>query len=137
MRIVLFIDKLSDGGAERQLSVLANLLSEKGHHVTVATYSPIKDFYSLSKKIKRVRLGDSRYKLMRYINMLLFFTFSKYDAVICYLIGNTKHFVRSSALRRKNYILISSERSITTSNVWDYEKKEMAKERKIKKNSAT
>lgn len=37
-RILLFIDSLLSGGAQRQLVVLANELSKRGHHVVILTY---------------------------------------------------------------------------------------------------
>ncbi|MBN7797784.1 glycosyltransferase [Parahaliea mediterranea] len=40
MRIVFVIGQLSIGGAERQLVVLARVLAERGHEVTVATFFP-------------------------------------------------------------------------------------------------
>ena len=41
MRILLFIDSLGAGGAQRQIVGLAKLLEERGHHIVVLTYYDI------------------------------------------------------------------------------------------------
>ncbi len=59
---LLFVIKslsLSGGGAERVLAEVTSGLASRGHNVTVVTYDfrEAQDFYLLSDKIKRVRLG--------------------------------------------------------------------------------
>ena len=44
MKITCFIDNLSAGGAQRQMVMLATLLQEAGHDVTILTYYP-DDFF--------------------------------------------------------------------------------------------
>jgi glycosyltransferase involved in cell wall biosynthesis len=47
------------GGAERVLAAVASSLAERGHKVTVITFDPAsgKDFYPVSDRVARVRLG--------------------------------------------------------------------------------
>ena len=44
MKILLFIDSLGPGGAQRQLVGLSGLLQKRGHELKVCTYHQI-DFY--------------------------------------------------------------------------------------------
>lgn len=60
--LLLVINFLRGGGAERQMSQLARFWSEKGHRVTVATFtSPetARDFYHLPDTVARIHLGTS------------------------------------------------------------------------------
>lgn len=66
-RILLVCASLSSGGAERQLSELANYWSARGIRVTVATYSASAspDFYQLHPAVRRVHLADASRDLGR------------------------------------------------------------------------
>lgn len=46
-RITCFTSNLTGGGAEHQLTILSNLLAEKGYDVTIVTYNNIPDHYVL------------------------------------------------------------------------------------------
>lgn len=130
MKIVLFIDKLCNGGAERQSSILANLLIEKSFDVELTTYSPLPDEYPLNKLVRRVSLYSSN-TIRRHINIIKYFRSTDADVIISFMIGNTNHIVRSLFLKRKKFILIAGERNITTSENWEKEKVAMAKSYKI------
>jgi GalNAc-alpha-(1->4)-GalNAc-alpha-(1->3)-diNAcBac-PP-undecaprenol alpha-1,4-N-acetyl-D-galactosaminyltransferase len=56
--VVLVIGSLQGGGAERQLSDMANYWAAKGARVTLATWTgpTVKDFYSLDGRVRRVFL---------------------------------------------------------------------------------
>ena len=56
-RITCFTSNLTGGGAEHQLTILSNLLAEKGYDVTIVTYNNIPDHYVLDKRIKRILLN--------------------------------------------------------------------------------
>jgi GalNAc-alpha-(1->4)-GalNAc-alpha-(1->3)-diNAcBac-PP-undecaprenol alpha-1,4-N-acetyl-D-galactosaminyltransferase len=60
-QVVLVIGSLQAGGAERQLSDMANYWSETGRGVTLATWSgsQTRDFYPLASGIRRVWLDNS------------------------------------------------------------------------------
>ena len=44
-KVVLFIDKLHDGGAQRQMAIMANLFDEYGYDVSLVTCNGGKDDY--------------------------------------------------------------------------------------------
>ena len=47
------------GGAERQLTMLANALSEKGHEVYLLSLAACNLKYNISDKVKLIDLSDS------------------------------------------------------------------------------
>ena len=51
MKLLLFIDNLGSGGAQRQLIGLAVMLKQYGYEVKVCTYYP-HDFYKYYSEIK-------------------------------------------------------------------------------------
>ncbi|MFB9353137.1 glycosyltransferase, partial [Streptomyces heliomycini] len=60
-RVVLYIDSLTSGGAERSVLLLSRGLSNKGHHVVVVTvHGEKRDFYTLPKNVHRYSLGLTR-----------------------------------------------------------------------------
>lgn len=60
MRLLLFINSLQNGGAERVLALLANYWAKKGWNVTILTLSSAdNDFYHLGASIKRISLDLS------------------------------------------------------------------------------
>ncbi len=54
--ISFFICSLASGGAEHQLTLLADMLANKGHRVRIITFAGIPDHYSFDKDIERVRI---------------------------------------------------------------------------------
>ncbi len=58
MKIVCYVHKLNDGGAERVMSVLANGLFHRGHDVTLVTDISADNQYPLDPGIRREILGD-------------------------------------------------------------------------------
>lgn len=82
--ITLFIAALSSGGAEHQLTILANLLVERGYEVELVTYSDLIDHYPLSEKIKRTRLAEGKTNWKKLLQILRFFLTKKTDCVISF-----------------------------------------------------
>ena len=56
MRIVCYLNKLNDGGAERAMSVLANGLSRMGHRIILVTDYSMSNEYPLDPAVDRVIL---------------------------------------------------------------------------------
>ncbi|HEY0941093.1 MAG TPA: glycosyltransferase family 4 protein [Steroidobacter sp.] len=58
VRLLLVIGSLSGGGAERQMSNIANYWASKGFDVTLATWTgpQVSDFYELDPAVRRVHL---------------------------------------------------------------------------------
>lgn len=125
MRIVVVVNSLQQGGAERAAVRLAEAFVNDGHKVTISTWSNDRDFYSLSEEISRVNLGDffhykeltipiigARFK--RFGQLLNIWSFRrqilnlKPDVVICYeaLVGS----VMAVSLALSKVPLIVSER---------------------------
>jgi GalNAc-alpha-(1->4)-GalNAc-alpha-(1->3)-diNAcBac-PP-undecaprenol alpha-1,4-N-acetyl-D-galactosaminyltransferase len=73
-RLLLIVGSLQAGGAERQLSEMANYWSARGIQVTLATWHgpEVEDFYILDRTIERVHLGvsGSRVRLLSLIGVI-------------------------------------------------------------------
>lgn len=73
-RLLLIVGSLQAGGAERQLSEMANYWCTRGAQVTLATWQgpEVPDFYTLNVAIERVHLGvnGSRVRLLSLIAIL-------------------------------------------------------------------
>lgn len=62
MKLILAINSLHGGGAERVMAWLAGRLSEAGHEVTLITFEgPDSDVYKYPNGIKRIHVGRYRY----------------------------------------------------------------------------
>lgn len=73
-RITCFTSNLTGGGAEHQLTILSNLLAEKGYDVTIVTYNNIPDHYVLDKRIKRILLNvDGKNNIIKQLIISKFF----------------------------------------------------------------
>lgn len=60
-RILLAIDSLERGGAQKNFSILAKKLSSDGNEVVILTLDPVSnDYYKFSKNIKRISIGCKR-----------------------------------------------------------------------------
>lgn len=119
-KIHFFINTVSSGGAEHQLSVLANLLCKRNHEVCIATFGRAEDYYPLDERIKRVRLDRFSSKILRYINISLFFLKLKSDWVITF--GVRESFLSIPALLFNSRVkIIAGERNITLQKKTIYE----------------
>lgn len=117
--IVFFIASLSSGGAEHQLSILANLLCSRGYNVRIVTYGTSEDHYHLDPRVQRERLkGNS---LVRFWNIFHYFCTVKTDIVFGF--GVRDNFLMLLPLLFRNGIkVIVGERNITTSIAPFYER---------------
>lgn len=84
MKITFFINTLSSGGAEHQLSILANLLVDKGYDISIATYGDVKDHYYIRPEIKRIRLGKDKSKYHKILSIFNFFRTAQSDVFISF-----------------------------------------------------
>lgn len=111
-RITLFINSLLSGGAEHQISVLANFLAESKYDVTITTISDKQDHYQLNCSIKRERLGQkskalSILSIWRYLYML------DTDCIIIYCQRNSFFALPALFFRSRKLKVICSERNLT------------------------
>lgn len=110
MRILLFIDGLGSGGAQRQMVYLANLLEEDGNEVRIMQYTNQHYFANdLSPSIKVIEIIaksnlDRIRKVKKEINR------NWQDVLISFL--ETPNFLANfSAKRKRKWALITSERN--------------------------
>lgn len=111
--IILFINSLSSGGAEHQLSILANLLAEKDYNVTITTISNEPDHYQLDSRIKREYIGGKN-KISKLSLIWYYFLTVKTDCVIIFCQRNSFFALPALFLRsRKKVKVICGERNLT------------------------
>lgn len=84
MIISFFINTLSSGGAEHQLSILANLLCQEGHTVNIVTYGDLADHYTLDKSINRIRIAENKTVPQKLIGIFKYFFKPKEDIIISF-----------------------------------------------------
>jgi glycosyltransferase involved in cell wall biosynthesis len=113
-RIILFIDSLTQGGAQRQLVGLAALLQEKGHFVYIVTYHDIL-FYENDLKeysIRHLNIQKSKWNIWLIKKVRLTFCELEPDVVISYL--DSPNIIASIVrLTGIKYKLVVSERNTT------------------------
>lgn len=114
-QITCFICSLSSGGAEHQLTMLADMLVERGYDITIVTYSYLQDHYNCNELVKRVRL-DSNNKIRTFFNIFKYFLISNTDCVISF--GSRSSFLSLIPLLfRPSIKIISSERCTLFSKI--------------------
>ena len=114
--VVFFINTLGCGGAEHQISILANELAEKGYIVTVTTYGDIPDYFNLSDKIKRIKLAPNKGKIIKLLSIWYYFLFVKADCIISFCQRNNFFALQSLLFRSKRKLkVICGERNLSTS----------------------
>lgn len=111
--IVCFINSLSSGGAERQLSALSNQLVQRGYNVSLVTFGDLPDHYVLNDKVKRVRLAERHSRGVKFLRLFLFFLFCKADNIICYGQRESTYALFFSLFRLRKSNIIACERSST------------------------
>lgn len=116
MRILCFTDSLGSGGAQRQLTLLAILLKERGHIVLFATYNPGEHFSSelASAGISREKL-DGWPKWMRPLALRLLINKFQPDGVIAFQEAPALY-AEIASFGIKRCKLIVSERNARPSN---------------------
>lgn len=82
--LTLFMAALSSGGAEHQMTILANFLEERGYEVDLVTYSDLKDHYPLSDNVKRIRLAEGKTNWRKLFRIFGFFLKNRTDCIISF-----------------------------------------------------
>lgn len=113
-KIICFTESLSGGGAEHQIVVLAKLLYEKGYDVTVATFADVADHYNLSSQIKRVKIGQNKSYIGKWLAVWKYILHADVDCIISYRQKCNIRVLPISILRPKLKVL-ASERNLTIS----------------------
>lgn len=114
MRIILFIDNLGSGGAQRQLVGLADMLNKKGYQVKVCYYQDDQFYYGFldENAVSHQLIKDARNHYKRIFSVRNFLIDEKPDWVIAY--QETPSLIACAAkVLGCKYKLIVSERNTT------------------------
>lgn len=116
MRILLVIDHLGPGGAQRQLAALAEGLHRAGDHVEIVTYFSGQEFFvpGLAKLGVPIHLflKGSRYAIRRpVLGLTGLLRSGKYDVALSYLSTPSIYLELASILCRAPTVIVVSERS--------------------------
>ncbi len=113
-KITCFICSLSSGGAEHQLTELAGLLYEKGYQVEIVTFADLPDHYTIPKGVKRVKLGEEKSDIRKFLAIFYFFLRVKTDCVITYTQRANTFSLIPLLFRSRKLKVIAGERNNTT-----------------------
>jgi len=70
---LMFIPSMGNGGAERVIATLANVLSEKDYNITIITITSSESFYKLNKSVEIIGMGnfiERKNKLNKYGSLI-------------------------------------------------------------------
>jgi len=113
-KVVLFIDSLENGGAQRQIVVLANVLHERGYRVSLLTYYPGDQLsqFLVSSQIQRTLLPrHSKYDLGYFFRLYRYLRKERPDCVISYL-STPNFWARVAGRPARVPRIVTSERNI-------------------------
>lgn len=82
--LTFFICTLSSGGAEHQMSLLANFLVERGYEIDIVTFGDEQDHYPLDVRIGRIRIAQGKSSWRKALAIFAFFLRVKTDCVISF-----------------------------------------------------
>lgn len=111
MKILLLIDSLGSGGAQRQIVTLATLLKQRGQEVSFLLYA---DDGFFQKEVEKLHIPIHLIRTKSYVQRIWqvrkYIRNGKYDAVISFM--DTPNFLNNfAAIGGKNWKVITSERS--------------------------
>lgn len=117
--ILCFTSSLSGGGAQHQMSILSNLLSERGYDVTVVTYNDYPDRYKVNDGVRRLRIPAKGNMIKKLFIIASYLYYEKCDCIISY--RSPVNFILLLALILKpNKKVIVGERNLTTKpSLWE------------------
>lgn len=108
--ISFFICSLASGGAEHQLTLLADMLAQKGYKVRIITFSSIPDHYNFNERIERVRICHKN----SIINFLCVFFYLLKLRTGCFIsFGQRENFISLLPFLFKRTKFIAGERNNT------------------------
>ena len=113
-KVTCFISTLSDGGAEHQLSILANILSEKGYSVEIVTFVDFEDTYYIHQNIIRKKLAFGKNKFLKLFSIFKYFLFLKKETVVISYLQRCNMLCLLPLFFRKHIKVIVGERNLTT-----------------------
>ena len=114
-KVILFVDSLESGGAQRQIIVLANVLYERGYDVVILTYYPgdqLSQFLASGSIRRRFVPRHSKYDIGFFFRLSRYFRSQAPDCIISYL-TTTNFWARTAGRLAGINHIITSERSLT------------------------
>lgn len=111
MKILCFIDNLGSGGAQRQIVVLAQLLSQEGHDVSLLLYSEGDFFKSCAEELDiSINYIHAKSYIYRILAVRKHIRNGNYDTVISFL--DTPNFLNNlAAIGGRKWKVVISERN--------------------------
>lgn len=120
-KVTFFIQCLSSGGAEHQLSMLANFLDEEGYRVEIVTCVDKEDHYTINRNVCRIRIAMGSSKIIKMTSLAWFFLTHKSDCFISF--GQRENLMSLIPLAiRRSVKVIVGERNYSESSPAYYEK---------------
>lgn len=115
MNILLVIDGLGSGGAQRQMALLARGLAERGHAITLFLYFPNHDFYKNlldASNIKVVSVQKKgRFDLSPLHALKSHIKANSYDAAVAFLPTPSIYLLAARGLRKGLPVVVSHRRT--------------------------
>ena len=111
--IVLFINSLSSGGAEHQLTELANGLAERGYDVTITSWADMPDHYHYSQLVHRRIIAIGKNSIIKMLSIWWYFFKVETNCVIGFGQRANRFFLLPLFFRsHSNICAIAGERSV-------------------------
>ncbi len=120
-RVCFFTPSLSGGGAERQVTILCNLLVEKGYDITVVSFLDEPDTYQLSERVKRIRVSIKGKRFTKYFAFFSLFLKIKTDCIICFQPSEAFRAIPAMFFRPQIKVVVG-ERNLSTGNLAWFER---------------
>ncbi len=115
MNILLVIDSLGSGGAQRQMALLADGLAERGHKVTLFVYFPGQNFNRNSLADGNVRIisaeKKSRFDPSPFLALFRDLRRHTYDVAVAFLPSPAIYLIAARGLRGRPPVIVSHRRT--------------------------
>ncbi len=121
MKVLLVIDSLGPGGAQRQLTALATGLAARGHDISLLTYHPELDHFRQKIISAHVKIIDvvkkNRFSLMPALEIRRYVKAENIDAVVSFLDVPNIYSILGTARLRNVKLVVSERSSFSTGHV--------------------
>ncbi len=112
---------MSSGGAEHQLTLLTDMLAQRGYTVDIVTFADIPDHYRLHPAIRRVHIAPHKSSCVKLFAIFSYFVRLKSDVVISF--GQRENaFLLLPMLFNRRVKVIAGERNYTVGKPTIYER---------------
>ena len=124
MKILCFTDGFNQGGAERQLIGLANLLQKKGHNVSLASYHTYNFYKPLMEEcgLSHHYIDGGSKQWTKLFACYKYFKKEKFDWIISYKGGSNQICCILKALGLKYHLIVSERNFVYNFNTYQKKK---------------